>query len=211
MFLQQKQTGVVKGRGCANGQKQRFYMDKDQVSAPTVATKSLFVTCLIDAMEKCDVATVDIPGAFMQANMDKEVHMKLEGKMINILHKIDLELYKRYTCIKKGKKTLYVRLRKALYGTVQAAMLFWKNLSTTLKSWGFEINPYDWCVANKMVNGKQIKIAWHVDDLKISHVNPKVVTDIIKKIDQKYGKDTRGHKRPLTIQRGKTHKTFRNI
>ena len=82
-------------------------------------------------------------------------------------------------------------------------MLFWKNLSTTLKSWGFEINTYDWCVANKMINCKQITIAWHVDDLKISHVDPEVVTEIIEKLDRKYGKDTRGNKRPLTIRRGK--------
>ena len=116
-------------------------MNKDQVSAPTVATKSLFLTCLIDAMEKRDVATVDIPGAFMQADMDEEVHMKLEGKMVDILHKIDPKLYTQYTCIEKGKKTLYVRLRKALYGTIQAAMLFWKNLSTTLKSWGIQNKP----------------------------------------------------------------------
>ena len=168
MFLQRKRTGVFKGRGCANGCKQQIYMNKDQVSAPAVATKLLFLTCLIDAIEKRNVATMDIPGAFMQADMDEEVHMKLEGKMVDILHKIDPKLYTQYTCIEKGKKTLYVRLRKALYGTIQAAMLFWKNLSTTLKSWGFKINPYDWCVANKMVNGKQITIAWHVDDLKIS-------------------------------------------
>ena len=48
---------------------------------------------------------------------------------------------------------LYVKLKKALYGTLQASLLFWKNLTATLIDWGFEINPYDWCVASKMVNG----------------------------------------------------------
>ena len=62
-------------------------------------------------------------------------------------------------------------------------MLFWKNLSTALKSWGFTINLYDWCVANKMVNGQQITVVWHVDDLKISHSYPKVVTELIAKLD----------------------------
>ena len=50
---------------------------------------------------------------------------------------------------------MYVKLKKALYGTLQAALLFWKNLTTTLIEWGFTINPYDWYVANKTVNGKQ--------------------------------------------------------
>ena len=84
-------------------------------------------------------------------------------------------------------------------------MLFWKNLSTLLKSWGFEINPYNWCVANKILNGKQITIVWHVDNLKISHEDHKVVTELINKIDFKYGKDARGNKVPLTIQQGKVH------
>jgi hypothetical protein len=37
-----------------------------------VATESVFITAVIDAEEGRDVAVVDIPGAFMQANMDEE-------------------------------------------------------------------------------------------------------------------------------------------
>ena len=79
-------------------------------------------------------------------------------------------------------------------------MLFWKNLTNTLQEWGFEINPYDWCVANKTVNGKQITIVWHVDDLKISHVDKDVVTEYITKLQERYRKEA-----PLTIRRGKIH------
>jgi hypothetical protein len=57
------------------------------------------------------------------------------------------------------KDVIYVILQNALYGTLQAALLFWQNLSTQLKEWAFEINPYDFCIANKMVNGKQCNSA----------------------------------------------------
>ena len=30
---------------------------------------------------------------------------------------------------------------------------------------------YDPCVVNKDVNGKQMTVIWHVDDLKVSHVD----------------------------------------
>jgi hypothetical protein len=43
---------------------------------------------------------------------------------------------------------MYVKLKKALYGTLQASLLFWKNLSKSLHEWGFETNPYDVCVVN---------------------------------------------------------------
>ena len=39
---------------------------------------------------------------------------------------------------------------------------------------GYQINEYDWCVMNKIIDNKQCIILWHVDDLKISHVDPTV-------------------------------------
>ena len=65
MFLKQKRYGKIKGRGCADGRKQRGSIDTSETSAPTVATEALMLTCVIDAMERRDVATVNIPGAFM--------------------------------------------------------------------------------------------------------------------------------------------------
>jgi len=41
------------------------------------------------------------------------------------------------------------------------------------------LNPYDKCVVNKKINGEQCTIIWHVDDLKLSHVEKKVVDNII--------------------------------
>ena len=41
------------------------------------------MTCIIDALEKWYVATTDIPGAFMQADMDEIVNRKMKGKWLN--------------------------------------------------------------------------------------------------------------------------------
>ena len=88
--------------------------------------------------------------------------------------------------LQRWGKILYVKLKKALYGTVRASLLFWRNLTDNLKKWGFELNPYDDCVANKTINGTQATVIWHVDDLKISHKEPKVVTHIINKLKKKH-------------------------
>jgi hypothetical protein len=129
MFLKQKRCGRIEGRGCANGRKQRLYKNKDETSALTVAIESLMLSCIIDAKEKRTVVTADIPGAFMQADMDEIIHMKLVGPLAKLLTNVDPELYSRYVKMEKGKPVIYVRLRKALYGTLQAALLFWKDLS----------------------------------------------------------------------------------
>ena len=69
-----------KGRGYADRRKQRLYMTKDETSSLTVSTEALLVTCLINATEERDVATVHIPGAFMQSDMEGEdTFMKIEG------------------------------------------------------------------------------------------------------------------------------------
>jgi hypothetical protein len=67
-----------------------------------------------------------------------------------------------------------------------------------LVDWGFTPNPYDSCVVNKIVDGKQLTVAWHVDDLKISHVATKVVNDLITDLDSEFGKET-----PLSKSWGK--------
>ena len=178
MFLKQKHTGQVKGRGCADGRKQRESTSKEEASSPTVAIESVLLSCTIDAHEHRDVGVADIPGAFMQADMEDTVYLRIDGAMAEMLVQLDPEMYGKFVVIENGKTVLYLLLKKALYGTLKAALLFYKKLSEILKTWGFEINPYDPCVANKMIDGKQCTILWHVDDLKISHVDPGVVTTI---------------------------------
>jgi hypothetical protein len=200
MFLTKKRCGRIKGRGCADGRKQRKTTAKEDASAPTVAIESVLLTATIDATEGRDVATMDIPAAFMQADIDEVVHVKFEGEMAEMLVKMDPKLYRKFVKNENGKTVLYVELLKALYGTMRAALLFWKLLSRKLVEWGFEINPYDWCVANKMINGKQCTILWHVDDLKLSHVDSKVNDVIINLISEEFGKES-----PITVTRGKVH------
>jgi hypothetical protein len=79
---------------------------------PTVAIELVMLSCVIDAKEGRDVATVDIPGAFMQADMDELVHMNLEGKMAKLLVKLEPKLYHKYIQIEKGKQLLYIELKK---------------------------------------------------------------------------------------------------
>ena len=60
--------------------------------------------------------------------------------------------------------------------------------------YGFVVNPYNPCVTNKWVNGSQITIVWHVDNLKISHTDPAEVTELINYLEKFYGK--------MAVQRG---------
>ena len=52
---------------------------------------------------------------------------------------------------------------------------------------GYEVNPYDPCVANQAIDGKQHTVSWHVDDLKGSHVDPKVNDEFQEWLQKEFG------------------------
>ena len=85
--------------------------------APMVSTEAVFLTAMIDAMEDQNVAVLDVPGAFMQAEIDELVHVQFTGAMVNMLLQIDHEMYKDYVVMERGEWVMYVELLKALYRT----------------------------------------------------------------------------------------------
>ena len=113
--------------------------------------------------------------------------MKMNGSLAELMVKTDPKIYRKYVTIKKGRQVLYLRLQKALYGMMKSALLFYKKLVKELKEMGFDINPYDPCVANKLVNEKQMTVRWHVDDLMISHVDKGEILKFVKCIKDIYG------------------------
>jgi len=105
MFLKQKRKGTIKGTGCADGRKQRATTTKEEASSPTVAIESVMLSCVIDAKEGRDEATVDIPGAFMQADMEDTVHMKLEGKMAEFWSELTQKCTGSTSRLRKGEQS----------------------------------------------------------------------------------------------------------
>ena len=94
----------------------------------------------------------------------------------------------------KANKGMYMQLSKALYGCMKSAIIWYNTFSTMLKDLGFCINPYDPCIANKIIDSHQeCTIAWYVDDNTISHHDPKVVDWVMNEIEKKYGKVTVCH------------------
>ena len=194
IFLVEKRDGCVKARTCANGSVEHAWTAKDDSASPTAMTKLILLMAVIDAEEDRDVATVDIPNAFIQTDVsDNEdgtrVIMKIRGPLVDMLVDLAPEVYANYVTFEGKSKVLYVHVLKAIYGMLRSAMLFYKKLKKDLESIGFKTNPYDPCVANRMVNGKQHTVTWHVDDLKSSHVDPKVNDRFIKWLEQKYAPD----------------------
>ena len=198
-LIKKKRCGRIKGRTCADGSKQKRYLKHgESISSPTVSLEAIVGTLLIDAREGRDVAIFDIPGAYLQAEMPKEkkLLMKFRDEFVDIMCEVNPE-YKQFVIEENGKKILYVKILRAIYGCIESALLWYELYVKVLKGMGFVLNPYDKCVANKMINDKQCTIAWYVDDNKISHVDPAVVTKILDDVKEHFGE--------LVISQGNEH------
>jgi len=87
-------------------------------------TDSVMITSAIEANECRKVITLDIPGAFLHADLDKEVIMVLRGELAELMVLIDTELYGPYVIeTKRGEKLLYVRMNKAMYGLMASCVV----------------------------------------------------------------------------------------
>ena len=202
MFIAKKRNGDIKARKLKDGSKQRTYdgYDKSDGLSPTVSTDSIFLIGMVYAREKRTIEILDIANAFLHAENNEKILMLLCGKLSEMMVQVDPIMYRKYvTYSPNGKAMLSVRLSTSLYGMLRAALLFYKRLRSDLDHMGFGINPYDPFVANKIVNGHQMTICWHVDDLKVSHKDDNAVTALAEKLAELYGPNA-------TVSRGKVHK-----
>jgi hypothetical protein len=205
IFLVEKHDGSVKACTCANGSTQRAYIPREEAASPTAATEAILITGVIEAKQGRDIMTLDIPNAFVQTEIPQsgeKVVMKIRGELVNILTEICPGVYDDYVIYEGKHKVLYVRMMKALYGMMIASILYYKKFRKDIKEIGFEINPYDICVANIIIDGKQQTVTWHVDDLKSSHMNKKVNDEFHNWCENKYGSDKAGH---VKVTQGDKH------
>ena len=93
-----------------------------------------------------------------------------------------------------------------IYGTMVASLLYYKNFCKSLIACGFKLNPYDPCVANRMLNRKQQMVCWHMDGCKMSHVDTKFNDDLIKILKEEYESIFEDGSGKMTVSRGKVHK-----
>jgi hypothetical protein len=114
----------VKARTFANGRPQRNLYQKWEASSPTVRTESVLITAMIDAYEGRTIGVYDIPGAFLHAHQTDITYVKMTYEAATLLIEVSPTIYKDYLILERDKNTIYLMLKRALYGCVKSALLF---------------------------------------------------------------------------------------
>ena len=199
LFLKEKYdaTGVfekIKARLVAGGhlQDKTIY---DSLSSPTVSLEALMIVLGIAAVEGRTIVSVDITGAYLECDLpeDDEVIMLIDSKLVSFLREIDPSVEQ----FRNEKGEVFVKLNKALYGCVQSSLLWYNKLVGVLEAAGFKANDYDACVFNKGEGSSQVTIAFHVDDLLVTGVDPKLVEATVAMLEANFNQ--------VTVNRCKQH------
>ena len=117
------------------------------------------------------------------------------------------EIYTKYVTVnRKGELVLYVEALNALYRILKAALIFYIKFVENFKSIRFQLNPYGPCVANKIVDGAQVTVVWHVNYLKVSHIYGVVVTRMTVWLKETYGRLFKDGSGAMNLKRSMIHK-----
>lgn len=178
------QIDRMKARLVAGGHRQDRSMYKDEeTSSPTVALSSVLIAASVAAHRSEHVMTLDHKAAYLNAPMGEHtVHVRMRKEVSTLLCK----LAPTYTKFIREDGTIIVKLRRALYGCIESAVLWYKELSTTILGLGFYKNPYDECSFVRNVDGRTDSILVYVDDLMILSKVPTVLTSIAEALRTKY-------------------------
>ena len=150
-LIKEKRNGRLKGRSVAHGRPQRELYTKDETSSPTTP-ESVLLTPMIDAVEDRHIAVVDVTGAYLNVDMDDFVLIRLLGDDVDMMCNAN-PTYEQFVTNENGRKTLFLQLKKALYGCVKSALLWYRLFCDMLQDLCFVLNRYDPCVANAQNQG----------------------------------------------------------
>jgi hypothetical protein len=108
MNIVEKCDGRVRAQAVADGSKERAQpgYKKEDGASPTIATDSIMITAAINAHEQRDVATIDIPGAFLHDYNYKETFMLLKDCLAKLMVQVDPQLYHKFVIHDKNNQAL---------------------------------------------------------------------------------------------------------
>jgi hypothetical protein len=105
--IKEKRCGKRKGRTVADGRPQKALYTKDETTSPMISTDALMMSIMIDAWERRDVVTADVAGAYLHAEFEDFVILRMEGESVDIMCRVN-ERYKHFVVYENGKKVLYL-------------------------------------------------------------------------------------------------------
>jgi hypothetical protein len=168
----------------------RKWYTREEATNLTASLEGIFLTAAVDAKEKRDVMSADVPNAFIQTTIpegeEKSCHED-QRSHIEVSRGAGSQSLWSLCCDGKGKESSLPPSEESLYGMLVASLLWFKKFREDLETQGSKFNPDDLCIANRWVDHKRHTVRFHVDNLMSSHVDPKVNNKLLEWLNKMYG------------------------
>ena len=166
---------------------------QSELSSPTPSAAVILLQAAIAAAKNRYVRTFDVGQAFLNSELQKEIHVILDKEVVDIMVTID----KVYEQFRRKDGSMIVQLMKALYGIVEAPKLWYDTLSAYLISQGFKRSELDNCYFVKDLQfGKKMDVTVHVDDGKATSDDEEPLEQLMQGL-RKMFKIIKVHKGPI--------------
>ena len=141
----------------AKGFAQRYGINYDKTTAPTVRLESFQTILHFAATFNWDLQQFDIKTAFLHGVLPEDETMFMEQPP-------GFEA--------PGKEDWVMRLMKSIYGMKQASCVWNQTFDKAVKEMGFERLQCEWCVYRRISSTGTIIFAVHIDDIISAALSP---------------------------------------
>ena len=160
-------------------------------TSPTADIISVMTLLAIAAATDAKIFAMDVKGAFLKVARkadDKPIFMRISPEVAEVLMTIRPD----YKPFKNNNGTIYVKIKKAIYGMVESPRLFYDDLVYNLKENGFVRLNADKCIFKKEdENGTTFLAIWVDDILGITvKGNDSHRDTLMDALTKRYGKAT---------------------
>ena len=153
-------------------------------SSPTVSMESVFMACNAAAYEQYQGFTMDIPGAYLNAEL-KDPHMvRLPRDITAILCEMYPETYAEYV---QPDGTLLLLVTKAWYGLPESSKLWYDHISQFLFDRGFTNSPLEPAMFIKGEGDSRVVLLLWVDDFLGFAASRKDIDELRDAIEARFG------------------------
>ena len=192
LFLEAKRDGRIKGRfvggtGASSQDKTKY----EDLSSPTIRFETVAILLKSAATTGMQVAVADVPGAYLHARFQdltleatpgNKRYVVAKGMLAKMMAAIDGDCAK---CVDKTTGDLYLQLNKALYGLIEAAKLWYSEVSTMLLAEGFKQSLADPCLFTH--EERQLLVGLYVDDMITFYRKHEHLQWFLNLLKRKYG------------------------
>ena len=173
LFLKDKYNAAgkfesLKSRLVGGGHMQD-HSEYGSITSPTVRTQSVFLALNEAAFEHRTVSTIDIKGAYLNATLKSVIVYIRLAKDLSAIYATLRPQYKKFL---RPDGTMILRVRKALYGLIESAMLWYEHLCASLISLGYKCLASDKGMFTREDAKGKSTLCVHVDDILHTCTHP---------------------------------------